>query len=173
MRKELGLTVNDPLPSKLLAQHLGVTVLSQTDCPELPEEDFLNLNGQSGWSGAAFECQGQPIILYNCHHSDARNESTIMHELSHIILGHKPSVSEDLTHLGLLLRNYNEIHENEANWLGGCLQIPFDGLVTALLKGKSQDEIALQYGASLDMVKFRSNKSGAKQKVYFIKNKRR
>jgi len=37
---------------------------------------------------------------------------------------------------GLLLRNYDDIHENEANWLGGCLQIPFDGLVTAFLKGK-------------------------------------
>jgi len=96
-----------------------------------------------------------------------------MHELSHIILEHQPSIDEDLKSLGLLLRNYDEIHENEANWLGGCLQIPFDGLVTALLKGKSNEEIALQYGASIDMVKFRANKSGARQKLYFIKNKKR
>ncbi|WP_462251154.1 ImmA/IrrE family metallo-endopeptidase [Ekhidna sp.] len=169
----MGLTVNDQLPSRLLAKHLGVILLSQIDFPDLSENDFLNLNGQSGWSGAAFECHDKPIILYNCHHSDARNESTIMHELSHIILGHKPSVDENLRHLGLLLRNYDEIHENEANWLGGCLQLPFDGLVTALLKGKSNDEIALQYGASTDMVKFRINKSGANRKVYHIKNRRR
>jgi len=74
---------------------------------------------------------------------------------------------------GLLLWNYNDIHGNEANWLGGCLQIPFDGLVTVFLKGKSQDEVCLQYGASLDMVKFHTNKSRAKQKVHFIKNKGR
>lgn len=165
--------VDDALPSKLLADHLGILLLSQPDCPDLSSTDLLNLNGQSGWSGATFECEDQPIILYNSHHSDARNESTIMHELSHIILKHKAHIDEDLKHLGLLLRNYNEIHENEANWLGGCLQIPFDGLVTALLKDKSLEEIAGLYGASLDMVKFRTNKSGAKQKVYFIKKNKR
>ena len=173
MRKELGLTVHDALSSRLLAKHLGVILLSQKDCPELTNKDLLNLNGNSGWSGAAFDCQDKSIILYNCHHSDARNESTIMHELSHIILGHKPNIDDELKHLGLLLRNYDKIHENEANWLGSCLQIPFDGLVTALLKNKSEKDIAQQYGASLEMVKFRMNKSGAKNKVYFIKNKRR
>jgi hypothetical protein len=173
-RRELGLSVHDALPSKVLADHLGVLLLSQPDCPGLSKTDLLNLNGQSGWSGATFECEDQPIILYNSHHSDARNESTIMHELSHIILKHKARIEEDLKHLGLLLRNYDEIHENEANWLGGSLQVPFDGLVTALLKNKSSVEIARQYGASIDMVNFRINKSGAKQKVYYIKkNKRR
>ena len=171
MRAELGLSVSDYLPSKMLAKHLGVELLSQTDCPLLSEKDFFNLNGNSGWSGASFECDGQPIILYNCHHSDARNESTIMHELSHIILGHKPNIDERLKHLGLILRSYDDIHENEANWLGACLQIPFDGLVSAILRNKSYEDIASQYGASVDMVKFRINTSGAKQKVNFIKKK--
>lgn len=94
-----------------------------------------------------------------------------MHELSHIILNHKPSIDEEFNGQGLLLRSYNELHENEANWLGSCLQVPFDGLVTALLKGKSYEDIASQFLASTDMVKFRVNTSGATQKVFAIKKK--
>ena len=77
-----------------------------------------------------------------------------------------------MKHLGLYLRSYDKIHENEASWLGGCLQIPFDGLVSALLKNKTHDQIALQFLASLEMVKYRINKSGAINKVNFIKNKK-
>lgn len=120
---------------------------------------------------APFKCGEVPIILYNEHHSDKRNESTIMHELSHIILNHNPEANERLKNTGLLLRSYDQIHENEAEWLGACLQLPVDGLVSALLKGKSIHEISLQYGASLDMVKYRINTSGAKRKVYNIKKK--
>ncbi|MEQ8477101.1 ImmA/IrrE family metallo-endopeptidase [Fulvivirga sp.] len=154
----------------MLAEHLGVIVLSQFDV-NLSVNDLDTLNGASDWSGAAFNCNEQPVILFNAQHSNARNESTIMHELSHIILGHKPTIDENSIHQGLLLRSYNEIHENEANWLGGCLQIPFDGLVTSLLNGKTIEEIAIQYGSSIDMVKYRVNKSGAKQKVYHIRNR--
>ncbi len=83
-----------------------------------------------------------------------------------------PKIDDGLRHLGLMLRNYDEIHENEANWLGGALQIPFDGLVTALLNNKSPEMVASQYLSSVEMAKFRINKSGAKQKVDAIKNKR-
>jgi Zn-dependent peptidase ImmA (M78 family) len=157
----------------MLANHLGVEVLSQFDVLGLSDVDLTNLNGSNSWSGASFICNDQPVILYNGNHSDARNESTIMHELSHIILKHEPRIDEKMKHLGLLLRNYDNIHENEANWLGGCLQIPFDGLVSAILRGKTIDQIASQYLASLDMAKFRLNKSGALKKVSYIKNRMR
>ena len=146
-------------------------VLSQFDV-QLPSSDLFNLNNSNDWSGATFLCDDQPVILFNGNHSDARNESTIMHELSHIILNHSPIIDDRLRHLGLMLRNYDEIHENEANWLGGGLQIPFDGLVTALLNNKSPESIASQYFASVEMAKFRINKSGANQKVEAIKRKR-
>lgn len=148
-------------------------MLSQYDILELSNQDLDNLNKSNCWSGAAFECEGQPVILYNRNHSDARNESTIMHELSHIILEHKPTTNAQVDHLRLTLRSYDEIHENEANWLGGCLQLPIDGLVWALLKNMNHEEIALHYQASLDMVRFRVNVSGATRKVGFIKKKYR
>lgn len=139
--------------------------------PALPQSDLSNLNASSEWSGAALECNGRPIILYNAKHSAARNESTIMHELSHIILEHKPTINDDFKTLGLYLRGYNQIHENEATWLGGCLQIPFDGIVSALLKNRSYEDIANQFKSSIEMARFRVNKSGAQKKVYFIKRK--
>lgn len=144
--------------------------MSQFDV-NLSESDLFNLNISNGWSGASFLCGNQPVILFNGNHSDARNESTIMHELSHLILNHESKIDDSLKHLGLMLRNYDEVHEREANWLGGALQIPFDGIVTAMLKGKSPEQIASQFLSSIEMAKFRINMSGAKQKVEAIKRK--
>lgn len=157
----------------LLAEHLNVKLLSQFDVPKLNSFDLINLNKSNGWSGASFLCGEQPVILFNRNHSAARTESTIMHELSHIILNHKPKLDERIKHLSLLFRNYDEIHEREAKWLGGCLQIPVEGLVSALLKGKTIDQIATQFLSSLEMTKFRINTSGALQRVKFIKMKSR
>ena len=169
-RKELGLTVHQALPAKELAEHLGIITLSQLDVP-LSDKDLINLNSADDWSGASFQCCEKSVILYNCKHSEQRNESTIMHELSHIILEHKPILDSEFEHLGLMLRNYDEIHENEANWLGGCLQIPTEGIVSSLLKNRTPEQIAIQYNSSTEMANYRTNVSGAKKRVYYIRRK--
>ncbi len=158
------------MPAKILAKHLNVKVLTQFEV-NLPTSDLTNLNNSLEWSGASFRCNNHAIILYNENHSDARNESTIMHELSHIILNHKPIINESQKHLKLILRIYDEVHENEAIWLGSCLQIPFDGLVSALLKNNTPEQIAHQYLCSVEMAKYRINKSGAKNKAEAIKKR--
>ena len=139
----------------------------------MPKSDLLALNNATDWSGVAFDCEGQSVIIYNKNHSDARNESTIMHELSHIICEHRPSIDPNFQDLGLILHSYNQEHEDEANWLGGCLQLPMEGLVWALLKNMNNEQIASHFLASLDMVKFRLNVSGARQKFNFIRKKYR
>lgn len=100
--------------------------------------------------------------------SPQRIESTIMHELSHIICNHHEETDATQNNSGLLLRNHNELHENEAEWLGGCLQLPKEGLLWALKNKMSVKEIAEHFNSSLEMTKYRINISGVKRQLSYI-----
>ncbi len=88
-----------------------------------------------------------------------------MHEIAHILCEHKPSVPLHLNGMSVLLRDHNPEHEAEAEWLGGCLQLPREGLIWALKQGMTNKDIADNYKASLPMTNYRIGKSGAKIQV--------
>lgn len=88
-----------------------------------------------------------------------------MHEIAHILCEHEPSVPLEQNGINLLLRDHNSEHEEEAEWLGGCLQLPREGLIWALKQGMSSKDIAENYRASLTMTNYRIGKSGAKIQV--------
>jgi Zn-dependent peptidase ImmA (M78 family) len=92
-----------------------------------------------------------------------------MHELAHNICGHETSKSQQINGLGLLLREYNEEQEKEAEWLGSCLQLPRKALVWALNKKMSYEEISEYFQASEDMVRFRINTTGVKKQISYWK----
>ena len=75
---------------------------------------------------------------------------------------------QDILNLGL--RGFNEEHENEASWLGSCLQLPKDGMIKFLFQKKSINDIADHYHSSLEMTKYRLNISGA-QMIYIRSRK--
>lgn len=86
----------------------------------------------------------------------ARYQSNLMHELTHILLNH-PMVGFD-PQTGLPMREPH--YEDEAIYLGSCLQIPRLGLQWASQKGYTRQEIAEYFGASEEMVRFRCNMIG-------------
>ncbi len=62
---------------------------------------------------------------------------------------------------GIFLRDFNNEHEGEAEWLGGCLQLPSVALFCNYKKDRlSLREIAQKFNASVDMVRFRVNMCG-------------
>ena len=83
-----------------------------------------------------------------------------MHELAHVILGH--NIPDDLAQLCLIfgLHYFNQKQEQEAKYLGACLQITRPGLQWALKRGFSEDQISDYFNASLDMVRYRLNITG-------------
>lgn len=161
LRKELGIKPSHPLPGLTLAEHLKVKVLYPKDVPELDPQSLscLLLGNVSEWSGVALHVRDQPLIIINNSQSLARQESTIMHELAHIICGHSMGEFKSLSD-GILLRNFNKEHEREAEWLGGCLQLPGVALYYSHEDGLSIQEISEKFNASVDMVKFRMNMCG-------------
>ena len=162
---ELGIAAHSPLPAAKLAEHLGVKVITPTDIPGIPD-DLLNLllvgPGKDKWSAAIFIKSDKKHIIHNPTHSSARQESNLMHELAHASCEHTLCELESaLAGLTIPLRKYDHEQEAEAEYLGGCLQLPQKALYHYHhnLK-KSVDEIAIEFNASKQMVNFRLRMSG-------------
>ena len=154
LRGDLGLRIFDQLPSTQLAKKYKVKICrpDEMDMPQPAIDYFLQ---SDDWCGVLFPFH-PPIIVHNPIQSPARYESTIMHELAHLILEHPPEgiyFAPD----GTFSRDFNSIIEAEAAYLGSCLQIPRRGLLWAVQKGMSNKEVACHFGASLEMVQWRQN----------------
>lgn len=65
----------------------------------------------------------------------------------------------------MLLSRFDAAQEAEAAYLGGCLQIPREGLLWALRRHMSTAEIARHFGASELMVRYRRNVTGVDRQV--------
>lgn len=158
-RGELQLRPSDPLDPRLLANHLEVNVWTASEVPGLDPEclHVLIEKDPDSWSAVTLCTGSKDLIIINPVHSDGRRASDIMHELSHIILGHEPArvdVSED----GLLVLNsYDKEQEEEAKWLSGCLLLPRDALLLIRRRGMSHEVAASMYGVSVPMLKYRLN----------------
>jgi len=161
LRKAIGVKPSHPLSGLVLAKHLNVKVLYPNEVPEIDPDTLSHLQkgNDSEWSGVALQVNDQSIVIINNSHSLARQESTIMHELAHIICGHSMGEFRLLSE-GIFLRDYNKEYESEADWLGGCLQLPSVALYYSHKDGLSMQEIALRFNASIDMVRFRMNMCG-------------
>ena len=81
-----------------------------------------------------------------------------MHELAHVVCGH-PSTAIDLRG-GLSLRQFVDEHEEEASWLGGCLQIPRVALARQVGRRRTPEQAGEHFTASLDMVWYRYRMTG-------------
>jgi Zn-dependent peptidase ImmA (M78 family) len=92
-----------------------------------------------------------------------------MHELAHIICKH--TIPEEYKNIPIPfgMRHHCEEHEEEAKYLGGCLQITRAGLLWVTKKSMTIEEIANYYNATVDMVKYRLNVSGVSKQRLFTK----
>lgn len=159
-RIKLNVHPCDHLCAFKLADYLGVSVCQPHDY----ELDATLLERVSGWSGLyLINEHGEKIIIHNTLHSPARQQSTVMHELAHLLCNH-PLPDDIIIPTLPFLRRYILQHEQEAEYLGATLQITRKGLVWARRKGMAVAQIADYFKASEEMVKYRLQVSGvAKQ----------
>lgn len=173
-RKKLSLHPCAPLPWQKLAEFLEVPVFCVSNIVE-DENDLkliMGFNGSSGSFSAVRikNADDKSVILHNSSHSAPRQESNVMHELAHIICDH--SIPEEYLDVSLAynMRYFNERHEEEAKFLGGCLQIAKPGLLMVAKKQMPYQEVAEFYNASIDMVKYRMRITGIEKRFYSSKN---
>lgn len=164
-RIELGLPASGPLETLALAKDLGVRIWKPKDVPGLCQSslDILLRNDgvtQSCWSAVTLVVGAKVLVILNSSHSLARQASDLTHELAHRIRGHEAQ-EVDVTKDGLmLLKSYAKEHEDEADWLSGCLLLPRAALVEIRKSGLNDADAATRYGVSQKMLAYRMSMTG-------------
>lgn len=160
-RVALGLTAIAPLDPWVLANHLDVLVLNIADL-ELTKESVeqLTRTDQESWSAMTLQSGSTHGIVVNPAHALTRQRVDLMHELGHIQLKHSPARVE-VSKLGvLLLSDYSEDQEQEADWHAAAFLLPRDGLIQMRARGDSVTQIATHYGVSESLCEWRLRMTG-------------
>jgi hypothetical protein len=160
-REALGITLLVPLDPWAYAAHLKVRVLDfhELGLPPGAVRQLIQVDPDS-WSAMTIqEVQAFGIVL-NPAHAMTRQRSDLMHELAHIELRHVPArVQVSVTGL-MLLSDYSEDQEQEADWHAAALLLPREGLMRLRAQQKSSDEIAGHYGVSKSLTEWRLRMTG-------------
>ena len=163
LRTELGIPSNSRLELGDLAAHVGVDVRSADELIDRAALERLDELQPGCFSAATFHLpDGRVVAVTNpVGTSDARRDSDLAHELSHVLLKHEIRRVQRIGNLSFF--DCDPEQEEEANWLAGCLLLPRPLLLADARLGLNAEEVAAKHGVSLAMARFRLNASG----VYF------
>ena len=165
LRDFAGLKRDDELLNPFeLARYAKLLVASFEQIePFLTEETRVHLlgNGKDKWSGGACSQtlhDGRKLIILNPTHGANRQNATLMEEISHVFLGHKPSKLAVKTYNkegNPIAREYQAEVEEEAYSVGAAALVPFSALRRMINQGKTSREIARHFKVSRELVEFR------------------
>jgi IrrE N-terminal-like domain len=160
-RNALGLRPNAPIDPWSYAAHLNVRVLdfSQLGLPTRAVSQLTVVDGDS-WSAMTLQIDSTFAIVLNPAHAVTRQRNDLMHELAHIEISHTPARVEVSETGLLLLSDYSDEQEQEADWLAASLLLPRDGLVQLRSAGHSAADIASRYGVSEALCAWRLRMTG-------------
>lgn len=131
--------------------------------PFLTEETKAHLlgEGKDKWSGGACSqalMDGRKLIVLNPTHGENRHNATLMEEICHVFLGHKPSrlAIENVNKQGKpIARDYREADEEAAYSIGAAALVPYASLRRFVEDGKTSREIARHFNVSRELVEYR------------------
>lgn len=160
-RAVLGLAPNAPIDPWAYAACLGVRVLEFAKLG-LPakETSQLTVIDDDSWSAMTLQQDGAFAIVLNPAHAITRQRNDLMHELAHIELEHAPARVEVSETGLLLLSDYSDEQEQEADWLAAALLLPREGLIQLRSSRRSTPEIANLYGVSEALCEWRLRMTG-------------
>jgi hypothetical protein len=166
-RRKLGVSQEEALPYRQLADDLGVTLWAPGDIPGLDNDTVrqLSVTDAGSWSAVTVQLDSRHVVVVNTAQDARRIPNNVVHELAHIILGHaaaRVDISED-GHLWLT--TYGRDQENEADWLAASLLIPRDGLLSCFSRRPGIEAIAAQFQVSVELVRWRLNATGVARQV--------
>jgi hypothetical protein len=163
LRGRLRLAAREPLDPFKLAGLMRARVYSPYDVLNFPLTDLDQLLAvdPSSWSAGSVRLpDGGIAIVLNPVHADTRKRASLMEELSHIYLRHKPSQIIINDHLAI--RTFNKTQETQSYWVGAAALVPKCVLEHALARGIAKETVAHELGVSLSLVGFRENVTGVK-----------
>lgn len=129
------------------------------DIPDKDRKQLTEVDGDS-WSGMTIKEGDATAIILNPSNARTRQCSTLMHELAHVILKHVPA-RVDVSPTGLLLlSDFSDDQEAEADWLASALLLPRPGLIRLRSLGQTTKEIATHYCVSETFCEWRLRMTG-------------
>lgn len=160
LRAEIGLEPTDALDPWALAELYGITVISLGSLPLDNEVRYhFTVARPEVFSGALVPIRSGAVIVENDTHPEVRRRSTMGHELAHIFGEHKFGTSL-VNERGCRLAN--QVQEDEAAEIGGELLIPFEAAKRLARRRATNEEVALQFGVSTEMARWRMDATGAR-----------
>jgi hypothetical protein len=165
LREFAGLRQDDePLDPFQLARYAKLLVASFEQIePFLSDETKAHLLGAGSdkWSGGACSQalgDGRKLIVLNPTHGENRQNATLMEEICHVFLGHKPSrlaIENVNKHGKPIARDYREDDEEAAYSVGAAALVPYSALQRFVEEGKTSREIARHFNVSRELVEYR------------------
>lgn len=165
MRDFAGLRKDEePLNPFELARYAKLLVVTFEQVEPLLSEDtkkHLIGDGRDKWSGGACSQalpDGRKLIILNPTHGENRQNATLMEEISHVFLGHKPSKLAVTTYNKQgqpIAREYQAEIEEEAYSVGAAALVPYSALRRMVELGKTSREIARHFNVSRELVEYR------------------
>ena len=174
LRDFAGVSDDQPLDPFALARFAKLMVVDFDRVEGLSSESRSHLLGAAvdEWSGGACSrplANGWRIVILNPAHGIHRNRATLMEEIAHVFLGHKPNrlaviANEDGAELSeskrdsrnsIAARDYNKSDEEAAYAVGAAALVPYETLRRLVLEGRTAQEIAGRFRVSRQLAEYR------------------
>lgn len=164
LREFAGLRRDDQrLDPFKLARYARLLVVPFEEIEALSETTRKHLlgDGKEAWSGGAASHRlpdGSKLIILNPTHGKNRHAATLMEEVCHVFLGHKPSrlaIKKRDADGKIAARDYDHATEEEAYSTGAAALVPFTALRRMVNEGKTIPEIARHFYVSRALVEYR------------------
>ena len=164
LREFAGLRRDElPLDPFRLAKYAKLLVITFEEIVGLSDQTIKHLLGEGKdlWSGGAASHKlpdGRKLIILNPTHGKNRHNATLMEEISHVFLGHKPSrlsIKNKNKEGKAIARDYNAAIEEEAYATGAAALVPYSALKKLVSEGKTSAQIARHFNVSRALVEYR------------------
>ena len=149
-----------------LAPKVGLTVIdgdTALACLDDAERQHLDGPASRSWSGGVLPVtlpDGSRICILNPRHRGRRNKITLMEEITHNYLKHKPTTIT-LRAGTVEVRDYDAGQEAEAYGVGAAALIPWPQLFRMLNHGSNVPSIAEAFEVSDELATYRIKITGA------------
>jgi len=153
IRKIAGVDNSARFDPESLASILNFQIIKISALDGLSEQ-LKSIVSSGHWSGAAISVDQlhhdyAALIIINDLQSRRRQRATMMEEICHLLLGHKPS------RIDANGRSYDRQVEEEAYAVGAAALLPYKPLRESLITGTPLVTIANRFDVSLPLVRYR------------------
>jgi hypothetical protein len=157
LRWQLGLGPLDRLDPMRLAAAVPARVFRPED---FGDQLLARRLRRVPWDGLSFELHGELIVVLNPDRPATRRTATLLEELAHALLDHRPTRLERDRRSGVLRRSFDAAQEREAFELGAAVLLPRELLAAELRARRPVAAIARRHGCSEALALFRIRRLG-------------